>query len=196
MNKKIVSLVLVCVVVFGIVVGGTLAYLQDKTDVVTNTFTVGNVNIDLDEAKVDLYGEADTSAPRVKDNEYKLIPGHTYTKDPTISVAKGSEECYVFVKVENGLATIEAAGETTIAKQMESNWTPLDGVDNVFYYKTTVNALEAPNNIPLVVFSSFTLADTANVASYTEATIQITGYAVQADGFDNAADAWTGANFS
>ena len=100
MNKKIVSLVLVCVVVFGIVVGGTFAWLQDTSDAVINTFTVGNVELTLNETDVDLYGEKDGET-RVTENSYKLIPGHTYTKDPIVYVTAGSEPCYVFVKVEN-----------------------------------------------------------------------------------------------
>lgn len=201
MNKKIISLVLVCVIVFGLVVGGTLAWLQDKTDVVTNTFTVGNVDIDLTEAPATAYGVADNEATRVTQNTYKLIPGHKYDKDPTVFVKKGSEICYVFVKVVNGLENIEAAGNTTIAKQMETNkWKQLvvdeAPVNNVYYYETTVDALEEASDIELVVFESFTLADGAAVADYTSATIEITGYAVQADGFNSAAAAWQGANFS
>ena len=55
MKKKTIALLLVMMMVFGITVGGTIAYLTDSEKVV-NTFTVGNVQIKLDEAKVDLYG--------------------------------------------------------------------------------------------------------------------------------------------
>ena len=71
----------------------TMAFLTSQ-DTVTNTFTVGNVTITLDETDVDLYGVKD-SETRVDKNEYKLIPGHEYIKDPTVTVAKGSEESYV-----------------------------------------------------------------------------------------------------
>lgn len=79
----------------------TLAFLTD-TESAVNTFTVGNVQIDLDEAKVDLYGNQEYTdeaqsikADRVKANDYKLIPNHTYLKDPTAYVKAGSEDCYV-----------------------------------------------------------------------------------------------------
>ena len=82
---------------------GTMAYLTDSKDV-KNTFTVGNVAIKLDEAKVDEKGnlvknQDDTLADRVTRNEYKLLPGHTYVKDPTVTVLAPSVESYVRMKV-------------------------------------------------------------------------------------------------
>ena len=77
---------------------GTMAYLT-STDKVENTFTVGNVKITLDEAKVNTDGTPAASAERVKANEYKLLPGHTYTKDPTVTVKAVSESSYVRMKV-------------------------------------------------------------------------------------------------
>lgn len=87
---------------------GTMAYLTDSKDV-KNTFTVGNVTITLDEAKVDGNGNAIdkqgkrvtnlADAERVPGNAYKLLPGHTYTKDPTVTVLAPSVESYVRMKV-------------------------------------------------------------------------------------------------
>ena len=77
---------------------GTLAYLTG-TDTVNNTFTVGNVKITLDEAKVTTDGTPVEGADRVKANEYHLLPGHTYTKDPTVTVEEGSDASYVRMKV-------------------------------------------------------------------------------------------------
>lgn len=82
---------------------GTMAYLTDSKDV-KNTFTVGNVAIDLDEAKVDDMGnlvknQDGTLADRVTQNAYKLLPGHEYVKDPTVTVLTPSVESYVRMKV-------------------------------------------------------------------------------------------------
>ena len=87
---------------------GTMAYLTDSKDV-KNTFTVGNVSIKLDEAKVNADGKAIdkegnvvtdlTKAERVAENSYKLLPGHEYTKDPTVTVNTPSVESYVRMKV-------------------------------------------------------------------------------------------------
>lgn len=82
---------------------GTMAYLTDSKDV-KNTFTVGNVAIKLDEAKVDENGtqvvdKDGNPVARVTENEYKLLPGHTYTKDPTVTVLAPSVASYVRMKV-------------------------------------------------------------------------------------------------
>lgn len=108
MKKRTVALVLAIVLVFAVAVGGTVAYLTSTANV-KNTFTVGSVNIKLDEAKVTPDGKAVTPAERVTANDYKLMPGHAYTKDPTVTVLKGSEESYVRMKVTfNNAAAIIA----------------------------------------------------------------------------------------
>ena len=99
MKKKILVACLCVALAVLTIAGTTLAYLTSK-DTVTNTFTVGNVQIKLDEAKVDEMGKIDPTAnARVQANTYKLIPGHTYTKDPTIHVDEKSENCFIRAKV-------------------------------------------------------------------------------------------------
>lgn len=99
--KKVLLLVLCAVLLVGASVAGTVAYLTDKDDV-TNTFTVGNVQIDLYESIVNTAGEA-TGGRTDEGNAYHLLPGHTYTKDPTVHMLEGSEDSYVrmIVKVRN-----------------------------------------------------------------------------------------------
>lgn len=210
--KKILALLLCAVLLVGASVAGTLAYLQAQTKTVTNTFTVGKVNLGedsdgdglidngLNEALVNEYGEkldkdgniwteSAALADRVTENTYKLIPGHSYTKDPTIHINGESEPCYLFVKVVNGISPIEDG--TTIAQQMTANgWVELENADHVYYLseKTEKVAEGATKDYP--VFGSFKLKSDANVADYKDASITVTAYAVQADGFNSAADAW------
>lgn len=190
MKKKILVACLCVALAVLTVAGTTLAYLTSQ-DTVTNTFTVGKVKITLDEAKVNDMGVVDPAATsRVKENTYKLMPGHTYAKDPTVHVEAGSEACYVYVKVENGLGNAED-GTTTIANQISANgWTALNGVANV-YYKEVAASNTVTN---LLVFEKFAMADTVDATALNELsgkTIVVTAYAVQADGFGTAADAWT-----
>lgn len=188
-KTKALMLVLCAVLLVTASVLGTMAYLT-STDQVVNTFTVGKVAITLDEAKVDPDGTAVTPAERVKENAYHLLPGHTYTKDPTVHVQANSEDSFIFVKVENGIANYEAG--TTIAAQIaENGWTALNGVENV-YYKNYVKSAEITN---LPVFGHFTIADHANAADgwnnfSAETKVTVTAYAVQQDGFASAAAAW------
>lgn len=185
-GKKALLMTLCAVMLVVASVMGTMAYLT-STDSVKNTFTVGKVAITLDEAKVDDMGDVVAGADRVKANEYKLLPGHEYTKDPTVHVAADSEDSWLFVKVEDGLADIEA--DPTIAAQMDAKgWTAVAGVANVYAYKDIV----APGtDVP--VFGNFTIKGDADVSKYENAKITVTAYAVQADGFDTAAAAWTAA---
>lgn len=97
-RSKALLLTLCAVLLVTASVLGTLAFLT-STDEVKNTFTVGSVNITLDEAKVKTDGTPVEGAARVKANEYHLLPGHTYTKDPTVTVKDGSESSYVRLKV-------------------------------------------------------------------------------------------------
>jgi len=92
-NKVLLILTCMCLIVATTVMA-TMAYLADE-DTVVNTFTVGNVDLKLDEAAVNLDGTEIAGADRVQGNKYHLLPGKTYTKDPTVTVLKNSEECYV-----------------------------------------------------------------------------------------------------
>lgn len=187
--RKALMLILCVALLVSATVMGTLAYLTYKTDVVTNTFTVGNVTISLDETDVDLYGVKDGDT-RVKANEYKLIPGHTYVKDPIVHVTAGSEKCWLFVKVVDEIAAIQDA--TKVADQMAAKgWTAVAGTDGVYAYANIVDASTAAQNV--AVFDNFKVLGTANVAAYAGKTITVQAYAVQADGFATAAAAWEAA---
>lgn len=85
MKKKSLALVLALAMIVVCVVGGTLAWLTDKTAPVKNTFTYGDINITLAESE---------------NLDLKMIPGYTIDKDPKVTVLAGSEKCYLFVKVE------------------------------------------------------------------------------------------------
>lgn len=217
--RKVLLLVLCAALLVSATVMGTLAYLSDTTDEVKNTFTVGKVELGdgnlkkgLDEAKTNEKGEPIDStgkvvelnkAPRVTANNYVLQPGHHYVKDPTVHVRNDSETCYVFVKVENGIAAFESAEDDyyDISQQISMNgWSALTGVDDVYY--KTYSKQETPNAstyTDLAVFSSFKIDDNAqDIDGWDEVedqVITITGYAVQVDGFDTALDAWN-ANFA
>ena len=188
-KTKALMLVLCAVLLVTASVLGTMAYLT-STEKVVNTFTVGKVAITLDEAQVKEDGTPVADAARVKENAYHLLPGHGYTKDPTVHVQANSEDSFIFVKVENGIEKYEAG--TTIAAQIVANgWQPLTGVANVYYKEYTKRA----ESTDLPVFGSFTIADHADAADSwnnfsAETNVTVTAYAVQQDGFASAAAAW------
>lgn len=214
MKKKLMT-ALALILVVAMSVAGTYAYLT-STQTVTNTFTVGKVAIKLDEAKtntdgvkVDKSGEplaegaADYRIPNDTDktsgNAYKLMPGHTYVKDPTVHVVANSENSWVFVKVVNGISTFEStdADYTSIANQITANdWAQLkdskgNDVTGVYYKNYTKGT--TVTNYP--VFSQFKIADNADKVSgwdsvNTDNNVVITAYAIQKDGFNDAYTAW------
>lgn len=175
----------------------TMAFLTSE-DSVQNTFTVGEVTISLDELDVDDSDNDGSTTDRDKANEYKLVPGKTYTKDPTIHVGAKSEPCYLFVKVENGLVNAEKAGDTTIEKQMvNKGWYPVseNDNDNIYYYGSASAIAKVNGGADKTVFEAFTIADEAVVSNYAGAEIKVTAYAIQADGFESKtiAEIWAAA---
>lgn len=183
--KKTLTVLLALVLVIAMSVAGTMAYLT-STATVTNTFTVGKVAITLDESKVDVYGKDDPTADgRVTRNEYRLIPGQTYKKDPIVHFQPNSEASWLFVKLENGIASYQ--DNPTIERQITDNgWEELTGVTGVYYKQVNANFTTAAIDYP--VFQNFTIRDTAAPAG--TPTVTVTAYAIQRAGIDTAADAW------
>ena len=204
-------------------VGMTIAYLTD-TEAVVNTFTVGDVEITLDEAKVDEYGEPVENADRVQTNEYKLIPGHKYTKDPTVHVTKGSEPSYIRMIVEiTDLADLKAAcGADFLPQNFVEGWDPTKWISHSynedttantatceFWYADIVDAREEAKNLE-ALFKTIKVPGTATdeqVAKLADMQIKICAQAIQANGFtatddgktamENAWTAWNeGTNFT
>lgn len=205
MKKNKVLLTVVCAVLLvAASVMGTLAYLT-STDEVKNTFSVGNVKITLDEAKVGADGKALTgdSAARVKSNDYKLLPGHEYDKDPVVHVDAASEDCYLFVKVVNEIAAIEDSTNTIASQMAAKGWKALGtGYDNIYVYVGTATGATDPLAVAagsdVTVFEKVKVdgsVNNATLAGYASKTITVTAYAVQKDGFEGktATAIWTAA---
>lgn len=186
---------------------GTVAYLQDTASVV-NTFTVGNVHLKLDEAVVDEKGEP-TGGRTETGNAYHLLPGETYTKDPTVTVLKGSEESYVRM-----MLTLNCAGEldaifapngavlTEIFKGYDATkWEYVDvtrGNDNTityeFRYFKTVKPEQNDDLVLEALFDTVTVPSTMTgeqLATIADLKITVEAHAIQATGFASADDAWT-----
>ena len=211
-KSKALLLTLCAVLLVAASVMGTMAYLT-STDKVENTFTVGNVKITLDEAKVNTDGTPVTPAERVKANEYKLLPGHTYNKDPMVTVLNGSEASYIKMTVTFSKASaLDAIFAPTGADLISifngydsANWIYKDNTKDAnadtrtyeFWYKETVGAPTADVALD-ALFDSITVPGTITneqLATIEGMTITVNAYAIQADGFANADAAWAQADF-
>ena len=206
-RSKALLLTLCAVLLVTASVLGTMAYLTSQ-DTVTNTFSVGSVAIKLDEAKANPDGSLVKGAERVKANSYKLLPGHTYNKDPMVTVLKGSEDSYIKMTVTFSKASeLDAifvptgANLTSIFKGYDpTNWIYMgntkDETKNTrtyeFWYKEAVGA--PTDDVALdALFDSITVPGTITneqLATIEGMTITVNAYAIQADGFANAEAAW------
>ena len=206
-NNRTLVLVICLIAMLCVTMFSTLAYLTDR-ETVTNTFTVGDVDIKVDEADVDENGEIIEGADRVIENEYHLIPGQTYVKDPTMTVLKDSEESYVRMIVKiNCLSELDAIFDPYVGSVITSIFGGYDGQtwiyktetrnsDNTityeFRYKETVDAADA-DIVLKPLFTSLTLPGQITkeqLKTIEDLKIVVEGHAIQKVGFDDADEAW------
>ena len=207
-KTKTLITVLCAVLLITASVLGTLAYLTSQ-DKVENTFTVGKVKIELDEAKVKLDGSID-GTDRVKQNTYHLVPGQTYVKDPTMTVKANSEDSYVrmllVINCANAFDEIYAparADLTTIFNGYDDNNWVYESVtrtnDTLIYefrYKEIVTKSENDTVLD-ALFDSITIPgsfESDDMASIEDLEIKVFGHAIQATGFADADAAWDAFN--
>ena len=199
-NKRKALLLAMCAALLvAVSIIGTIAYLTD-TDTVTNTFTVGQVGLSLDEADVDDSDNDGNTTERDQANTYKLLPGHLYDKDPIVHVTATSEDCYLFVIVKNEIAAIESKVEAdTVAAQITANgWAKVgDTADGALYvYGTAAAPTAVKGGDNKTVFTTFKIdggVTNETLVTYAGKTIVVTAYAVQKDGFEssNASTIWS-----
>lgn len=202
---KVLALIACVLALVAAGVAGTLAYLIDADEAV-NSFTVGDVQLSLDETDVD--SDNDT-----KKNAYHLIPGESYTKDPAVTVLEGSEEAYVrIIMTLKNAADLKAIMDgknlelDDFITDLNTDWI-LKGItddtanDTLVYeyrYKTTVSGLNGAVELPalfetLAVPSVLDGADLkALYGTNGEFEMVFNAHAIQVSGFENAEDAaWT-----
>ena len=211
MKKKILVACLCVALAVLTIAGTTLAYLTSQ-ETVTNTFTVGKVEIKLDEAKANADGTLVPNADRVKENSYKLIPGHTYNKDPMVTVLKGSESAYIkmtvtFTKAAELDAIFAPTGAdlTSIFNGYDStNWIYKGNTEDTtantrtyeFWYKEAVAAPTADVALD-ALFDQIKAPDSltnSDLNNLKDLKITVNAYAIQADGFATAEAAWAAFN--
>jgi len=215
-KKKTILAAVVLLLVF--VVGGAIAYFTD-TDSATNTFTIGNVDIDLVEAQWDALTKTQGD-PDIPDVAEDMMPGEFVTKDPVIRNLSTKNPAYVFAKLEVPCSTAVAATQTQAALPatelftytINSAWTELTGsavactsagtATHVYYYGTdgslTALAKAADASTPtaapaLFVDNKVTLLDTLKSQQIPNPTaaknIVVTGYGIQTEGLASTAPA-------
>ena len=176
---KVLTIALCAAMLVAGSIAGTLAYLSMKTDTKANTFTAGNINIELEQATA-----LDTS---------KMVPGMTYTVNPVVTVKANSEKCWLFIKIEK-----TANFDTFLDYTVDDGWTPLkdspeDSLEDGVYYRE-VGATTADTEFAIIENNTVTADATLTKEDYDDLIanldLNFTAYAVQRVGFDTAAAAW------
>ena len=179
MKKKAIVAVVALVLVLCCAMGGTLAWLVAKTDPVVNTFTYGDINIDLSESE---------------NLNLKMIPGNDITKDPKVTVKAGSEACWLFVKVEesdnfdNFMTYAIADGWTFFNTTATGDKIDTDTNDGYVIYRQVDDTIGKQQNTNFAVLNNneVLVKNTVtkgmlNAEDFEKPTLTFTAYAVQQD---------------
>ena len=188
--KSIVSILLVA----AILITGVLAYLT-ATDSKTNTFTVGNVKIDLTEPLWDANNPDGTLE--------NIVAGQKIAKDPTLTNT-GDNDAYVYIMVEVPKADAVTIDGATVNDHQLFNYITKDGWElldfktdendkNNYYLYAYSTALTPSSSATL--FDEVIFANTdSNFQPEDALEIKVTGYAIQSDYYNceatDAASAW------
>lgn len=171
-NKRgLVSKVLALTMVAAISVGATFAYLTDKKSV-TNTFTVGDVKITVEEPK---WNEPGAS--------HEIAPNLSVAKNPSVKNT-GKNACYVRIKVDYDKTVFELQGLDVGA---DKGWK--DGGDGYYYYKTPVAKDASTSDL----FASVKMLDTVKEGATANLDVVVNAEAVQVDGFSTVEAAFSAA---
>lgn len=207
--KKIVAIVLAMALVAVAAVGATMAYLTD-TKSVTNTFTMGDVKITLDETDV-----KNPEGARVTSNAYDIYPGAVVTKDPIVhNVGKNGAYIRATVNVSNWMNLVSAyypdfketfpndgykAALNLLVGELGEGWSVV-GVEggDVFTigqfdakFVLKYDGILAPGTDTIAMFQTVTIPagiDNANTESFKE--VKVVAQAIQAEGFNTWEDAF------
>lgn len=170
-TNKIALFALSLVAVAAIGVGATLAYFTDSTSV-GNVITMGNVDVELTEPKYSEIADDNNEITNV-------VPNQLITKDPTITVAEGSEDCYIRTKIEfENLDETQQADLLTGINIDNNKWYLSE--DGYYYYNTKMEAGES-----VEFFDEVQIPETwGNEVTNISIGLNISAEAIQADNFE------------
>lgn len=185
MKKKIFMLTLVACLIVLSIAGSSLAYFTD-TDAKTNVFTLGNVDITL----------------TYNNDATKLYPGQSYAGATIENI--GSENAFVGAIIDVTLPNY-ATGVLSDDRIIGI----FDGLNaHTFKYETTASGgykiyVVMPDQLGITdatktatVFSSISIPakwNNTEMAIFKDMVVEVTGYAVQTVGLNNATEALTAA---
>lgn len=187
LSRKSLLVILALVLTTAATAGSTLALLYG-TQNVKNTFTYGNIMIDLEETDTGLDGDENPDT-----NDYIMNPGQDIAKDPKVTVSAGSMDCWLYVELQKS-DNFDEFMSYTVAE----GWEALADVPNVYYRAVDESAEDQVFNVlqddVIKMKENVTLGMMATLTESDYPWLTFTAYAIQRDSSitetANAADAW------
>lgn len=172
-KKRLIGLFVSLLCTLSVLIGATVAYLVTTAGPLTNTFTTGDISITLEETASEAY---------------QLIPGKQFTKDPRVTVEGGSEDCWLFIKVDK-----TDKFDEYITYAMAEGWHSLLGSEGVYY--RSVPKSESNTVFSVLSGDQVTVRDDLTKvkmeAIAVKPKITFSAYAVQSLTVDDAFTAWS-----
>lgn len=172
MKKRILIPIVAVLIISAMTVGVSYAFLASKSHRIENTFVAGEISLTLTETT---------------GSNYVLVPGNKVSKNPRITVEKGSEECWLFFKEER-----QGLPDDIISYTYEDGWNALDGEEGVYWRRVSESAMDKTYGI--LKGNSFNVSydvTEERLASLGgESRLVYLAYAVQYDGISTPEKAW------
>lgn len=181
MNKTIkkltIAVVALSLVLLG-VVGGVVAWLTAESGTVTNTFSYGSIALTLEETRDSITNTTGFAYTNV-------VPGDKLEKKAAVTVTDGSENCYVYILINN-----ELNGSASL--DIQANWKKVVEDGNwVLYRYTDSEITDANMDTPLTIFEYLTFKNELTKANLdaletASAEVVVWAYAHQAEHVEKA----------
>ncbi len=172
MKKRIGIIIAATIIFLMISVSVTYAYLMSASRPVKNTFTLGEVNIELYETSGD---------------KYFITPGASIHKDPKVTVKAKSDKCWLFVEITkaNGF-------DHYMSFEMADGWQLLEGHQNVYYMQLEKTDVDTQYSIIkgdiLSVYDTVTEEQLDSLL--TVPSLSFKAFAIQHETIDTPVSAW------
>lgn len=189
-SKSVLLIIAVILLTCGMI-GGTMAWMYVKTEPVSNTFTYGDIDLSLEETDTQIDGDnnRNTNTYVFTETEGDEDGDNAIAKDPTVVIGGGSENCWIFVKIEES-----ANFSDFFTYEVADGWTTLP--ESGVYFREAAASSEAQSFYVLecnAVYAKGALSQSALDALDEDSypTLDFRAYAIQKDSsIADAAAAW------
>lgn len=202
-GRKLILMLLAVILIVGCTISGTLAWLVADSGPVVNTFTYGDITLELWEHDYDPTANTIGGETVDENDDYKILPGVDLPKAPTVVVGAGSEDCWLFIKVAEKNwpnLKIENTDDRKVDWAINTDWTQLKddqgtAVPGVYYRKVLSTAAE--RSFQILKDNKITVDGSLKKDEITDTTspiqLEFTAYACQVNDGGNgftAPEAW------